>query len=168
MIKEHINTVINKILERFVGITIRYEFKQLAKTHLIEVTPSQKFYSDEFQNFSKDIIFEFYDKFPDFNFCFITEDSLAQIVHPEITKSSPAESALFSALIGEEINYMWKSVYVSAIKAHKVNVGDISSCMPKVNSHWDEVVSSFFLYNVDEKESITPIPSSSHDYANAA
>jgi len=75
--------IILKIKELVIAIPelkVRYENHTASNTHFIEVVPSSAFNNnDEFERLEEEITFEFIDKYPNQNICFLSENSIVGI-----------------------------------------------------------------------------------------
>jgi hypothetical protein len=101
--KIHIRTLIEGLLDRFKGLEVRYEFKEFAGVHFIEVTPATIFESEKFVQFQHAALEEFYREFPERNLAFITRDSLVKITHPEIVTSPEVQDKVVLVAFGDPL-----------------------------------------------------------------
>jgi hypothetical protein len=71
---------INELIKVFPNVRVRYENHQLSNTHFVEVVPNEVYrLNEEFQLWEETVVFQFIEKFPDQNLCFITDDAIVGI-----------------------------------------------------------------------------------------
>jgi hypothetical protein len=75
--KDFIIKSINDLVLEFPNTRARYENHQLSNTHFVEIVPNEVYSFDEdYQKREEEIVFQFIEKFPTQNLCFITDDAV--------------------------------------------------------------------------------------------
>lgn len=88
MMKQEVRYIQDKLHDLFVqinGVKLRYEYREISDTHIIEVLPSEVYNQNEdYLAFETSFENEFQLLFPDQNIMFVSEDSLTEIKKPDI------------------------------------------------------------------------------------
>jgi hypothetical protein len=70
----------------FPAVQIKYKFNKWAKTHIVELTPVESYYTDTaLENAWMNLVGTFTDNFPAGDISFISSDSILSINHPEFS-----------------------------------------------------------------------------------
>jgi len=78
--KDFIINQITELVTIFPNLRVRYEDHHLSNTHFVEVVPNEVYrLNEEFQLWEETVVFQFIEKFPDQNLCFITDDAIVGI-----------------------------------------------------------------------------------------
>ena len=109
-VRAHIRTLVERLQETFDGIGVRYEFKESAGVHFIEVTPQAIFESKGFAEFQHAALEKFYDDFPHTSLAFITSDSLVKIANPEIAASPKVHDEVKFVAFGRSLGPNYTTV----------------------------------------------------------
>jgi hypothetical protein len=86
--QDFIISKINELVELFPTTKCRYEHHFISDSHFIEVVPNEIYrLSADYLKWEEETTFDFIDKFPNQNLCFISDDALVgiDVVHYEIT-----------------------------------------------------------------------------------
>lgn len=78
--KDFIINRINELVNIFPNVKVRYEDHHLSNTHFVEVVPNEIYrLNEKFQVWEEEVVFQFIEKFPDQNLCFITDNAIVGI-----------------------------------------------------------------------------------------
>ena len=84
--QKYLKEKLTELADKFEEISIRYQFDEKDKTHIVEITPVDIFASDEaYQKDEGKISYKFDKKFYPENVLFISENSLTQITNSQFT-----------------------------------------------------------------------------------
>lgn len=99
MILTSINFIINELKNlhnKFTSSNIRYEFCSSTNTHLVEVTPIKFYNSETYMLAELDLEDLFFEKYPNEDLVFISEQSLSKIGEP-VFEIFSQETGIFRA-----------------------------------------------------------------------
>lgn len=97
-VKDFLKTRLKSIFLELDNIEIAYEYRVSTATHIVEVKPTEMFYSDKYVDMEISLEEEFGQKFPNEELLFITEDSLTEIRNPDFVYSLKLEFILTDSL----------------------------------------------------------------------
>ena len=95
-VEEFITKVFTTLVNNFPSATILYEYKDISDTHFLKVTPISLYNSEEFVEFSSNLMDDFYNKDLEGMLCFLTEGALTELNQP--TKKHLPENALIKTV----------------------------------------------------------------------
>lgn len=73
---------IKELVSSFPHIRVRYENHTLSNTHFLEIVPHSIFHINEkYKEWEEKLTFEFIQKFPNQNICFISDDAIVGLDH---------------------------------------------------------------------------------------
>lgn len=99
--KEFIINKLNELVEIFPGITFKYKYDNVEKTHMIEVSPLAEFKNIEYMIAEADLVFEFENNFIPETLLFVSEDSLTKVNRPDLVIKSNNLGLFMNSLIYE-------------------------------------------------------------------
>ena len=77
---DFIKKSIDELVKKFPQTRVRYENHELSNTHFIEVVPNNVYrLNNEYQKWEENIVFQFIEKYPNQNICFISDNALVGI-----------------------------------------------------------------------------------------
>ncbi len=83
--KEYLIKKLNFLSEKFEDVKIRYEFRSNTQTHIVEIIPLSFFSENEnYIQFEIELENEFEQLFPNENILFVSDDSLTEIIAPDL------------------------------------------------------------------------------------
>lgn len=96
--KEFIFEKLTTLAQQFPGVTIKYDFDSMIKTHIVELSPISEYYNNDLLTDNWiEIAKEFLEKFPTEDISFISTDSILKVTNPEFTLNT-SQSIHFSDL----------------------------------------------------------------------
>lgn len=96
--KHFIYEELNAFIIQFPQTRVRYEYDQNALVHVVEVLPREFYQLDsDYIEWENAVSYQFIDKFPTENICFISDDALVGIEKPELVLEG-LEYAPFTSL----------------------------------------------------------------------
>jgi len=119
---EYIKNKLSQILSQFPEISCKYEFDAFSASHLIELKPSEIYFSNHsFKEKEIELLSEFIELYPFENITFITDDDLYKIESPIFEKQSQVSFNNVSKVKEQNywdqlINFDLENIYVKSIK----------------------------------------------------
>jgi hypothetical protein len=102
-IKNFITEAINILKEAFPTSTLKYEYQGISDTHLLEITPTEIFNSDEFMDVDIKLIDQFYALNLDTDFSIISDCGLTKLDKSRVVYSpKPVTDYLWSTIVIQE------------------------------------------------------------------
>lgn len=94
--KELLEAELKKLVMNFKNVLCRYEFHSQSDAHYVEINPSEQYNENSIRESMADIMYSFYDIFPNESLVFLTETDGISLDNPELT------------IKGEEYSTKWK------------------------------------------------------------
>jgi hypothetical protein len=98
--KEFIKSKLTSLVSIFDSIICRYEFHKSSNAHYIEINPSEQFNNISLQEAMAELMYSFYDVYPNESLVFLTESDGFDLVEPEFMAKGinykPSWSCFFS------------------------------------------------------------------------
>lgn len=82
--KEFLEAKLMKLVTDFKNILCRYEFHSQSDAHYVEVNPSEQYNNDEIRLVLAEIMYDFYDVYPNESLVFITEADSISLDSPDL------------------------------------------------------------------------------------
>ena len=148
--KEYIICKLEKFIEEFSNVRVRYEFDSYSDVHLIEITPNNIYHLDSnYIEWENNLFEDFVGKYPTENICFISDDSYVEIGHPLFEKEGDYYS--YKKFVKDEDvsrNIIMPDGVLPSYK--RIDAISVSICKLDCNYNWDSVLERFERFELKD------------------